>query len=298
MALLLFIKTLLTHQNNYFMAKAIGKAAAPKKAAAKKTGVPPKKAAVKKAVAPPKKSTPPKKGSPAKKAAPKKGEAFKAAPQKIAAKKASMKTAPAPQPKKVFLSDENMLQVLFLDSIRDIYYAEKSALKALPRMSKAATSQELLAAFEKHGQQTNGQIQRLEQVFEILGKRAQGKKCEAIEGLIREADSLIKDTKKGSETRDVALIMAAQKIEHYEIASYGSIATLAAQMGQIEVKNLLGQTLQEEKDTDLLLTKIAESGINSQAEQEGSESEVNPGQNKEKEEELDPKAGDDGNTKE
>ncbi|GEO10843.1 YciE/YciF ferroxidase family protein [Segetibacter aerophilus] len=264
------------------MAKATGKkAAAPKKAAAKKAA-PPKKAAAKKAAA---------------KVAPKKAPAKKAAAKKTAApaKKVAMKKI-APVKKAAPVSDETMLQTLFLDSLKDIYYAEKSGVKALPKLAKAATSEQLRGAFEQHSQQTNGQVQRLEQVFEILGKKAQGKKCEAIEGLIREADSMIKDTKKGSMTRDVALIMASQKMEHYEIASYGSLATLAAQMGESQVKELLGQTLQEEKDTDMLLTQIAESNINQEAEAEGGESEVSGEQSEGKDEKLDAEAGDDGNT--
>ncbi len=245
------------------MAKATNKkAAAPKKVAAKSA---PKKAAAKKVAA---KSAP-------KKAAAKK-VAAKSAPQKVAAKKAAVPKAAAPKvtPKKVAaVSDETMLQELFLDSIKDIYWAEKSLTKVLPKLSKAATSPELQQAFTEHLRVTEGQVGRLEQVFELLGKKAVGVKCEAMAGLTKEAENMIQETKKGSKTRDVALIMAAQKVEHYEIASYGSIATLAAQMGLSEAKELLGQTLQEEKDTDSLLTQIAESSINQQAEQEGSESE-------------------------
>ena len=242
----------------FIMAKATNKkAAAPKKAAAKKV-------AAKKVAA---KSAP-------KKAAAKK-VAAKSAPQKAAAKKAavpqaSMKLAPK---KAAAVSDETMLQELFLDSVKDIYWAEKSLTKVLPKMSKAATSPELQQAFTEHLRVTEGQVTRLEQVFELLGKKAAGVKCDAMVGLTKEAETMIQETKKGSKTRDVALIMAAQKVEHYEIASYGSMATLAAQMGLSEAKELLGQTLQEEKDTDALLTQIAESSINEQAEQEGSEGE-------------------------
>jgi ferritin-like metal-binding protein YciE len=185
---------------------------------------------------------------------------------------------------------------LFSESLKDIYYAEKSGAKALPKLAKSATSEELRAAFEQHAQQTNEQVQRLEQVFELLGKKPQGKRCEAIEGLIKEADSMVKDTKKGSKTRDVALIMAAQKMEHYEIATYGSLATLSAQQGLSQAKEIFGQILQQEKDTDALLTQIAESSVNQQAEQEGGESEVSGQEGNQKDEELDPKAGDDGNS--
>lgn len=288
------------------MAKATGKkAAAPKKAAAKKSAAPPKKAAAKKAVAPPKKAAAkkavaqPKKAA-AKKAvaAPKKAVAKKAAP----AKKAAVKSAPvkAALKKAAPVSDETMLQELFLDSLKDIYWAEKSLTKALPKLAKAATSPELQQAFQEHASETEGHIGRLEQVFERLGKKAQGKKCEAMEGLTKEADSLVKETKKGTKTRDVALIMAAQKVEHYEIATYGSLATLAKQTGMAEIKELLGQTLQEEKNADDKLTQIAESNVNQQAQQEGNESEeggASEGEGEgEGDEELDPAGGNDSDT--
>ncbi|WP_242692108.1 ferritin-like domain-containing protein [Aridibaculum aurantiacum] len=154
-----------------------------------------------------------------------------------------------------------------------MYYAEKQLVKVLPRLRKAATSPELQQAFEQHTAVTQQQVERLNQVFEALGKKAQGKKCEAMEGLVREAEEIISDTQKGTKTRDVGLIMAAQKVEHYEIASYGSLATLAATMGNPQVKELLGQTLQEEKDTDQLLTELAENNINEQAAQNESEGE-------------------------
>jgi ferritin-like metal-binding protein YciE len=160
------------------------------------------------------------------------------------------------------------LEKLFIDQLKDIYYAEKALVRTLPKMMKAATSQELKTAFQEHTEVTKGQVARLEQVFQGLGKKAQGKKCEAMEGLIAEAESMIEDTEKGTMTRDVGLIISAQKVEHYEIASYGSLATLARTLGQEEAKNLLGQTLEEEKMTDELLTTIAESNANQQAEQE------------------------------
>lgn len=195
-----------------------------------------------------------------------------AASNKAVAKQAAPKSAP----KKAAASkggsssgDDTMLQTLFLDSVKDIYWAEKALTKALPKMSKAATATELQQAFLEHLSVTQTQITRLEKVFELIGQKAQAKKCEAMAGLVKEAEGMIEDTQKGSETRDVALIMAAQKVEHYEIATYGSLATLAAQMGLSEAKELLGQTLQEEKDTDMLLSQIAESKINPEAEQEG-----------------------------
>jgi ferritin-like metal-binding protein YciE len=161
-----------------------------------------------------------------------------------------------------------MLQKFMHDSLKDIYWAEKHLLKALPKLSKAATNEELKAALNEHVEVTQEQIARLEQVFELLGKKAQGKKCEAMEGLTKEAESIIEETEKGSATRDVGIIMAAQKVEHYEIATYGGLAQLAKTMGLTEVGELLGQTLQEEKETDENLTSIAENDINLQAEEE------------------------------
>ena len=256
--------------------KAAAKSAAPKKAAAKKVAAKkvaaksaaPKKAAAKKVAA---KSAAPKKVA-AKKVAAKSAAPKKAAAKKVAAKKVAVKQA---APKRVApMTEETMLQKLFLDSLQDMYYAERAGLKAMPKLAKAATSPQLREVLEQHLQVTQNQVTRLEQVFEMIGQKVKGKKCEAIEGLIREADSMVKETKKGSSTRDVAIIMASQKMEHYEIASYGSMATLAAQMGEQEAKNLLGQILQEEKDADQQLTDIAVSNINEEAEVEGDESEV------------------------
>ena len=163
---------------------------------------------------------------------------------------------------------DTLLEELFLDSIKDIYYAEKAIAKTLPRMKKAATSNTLKNAFDEHLVVTREQIARLEQVFELLGEKAKGKKCEAIEGLIKEGEGIIEDTDQGTSTRDVGLILAAQKVEHYEIASYGGLRTLAITLGNNEVASLLQQTLDEEKETDLLLTSIAENDINYQAAEE------------------------------
>lgn len=167
--------------------------------------------------------------------------------------------------------NNEMLEKFFYESLKDIYWAEKHLTKALPKMSKAATSEELKNAFIEHREQTEEHIARLEQVFEILGKKAQAKKCEAMEGLTKEAEEVLEDTEDGTSTRDVALIIAAQKVEHYEIAAYGGLAQLAKTMGQDEIHDILGQTLQEEKETDENLTSIAENDINLQAEQEGEE---------------------------
>ncbi len=159
-------------------------------------------------------------------------------------------------------SDETMLNELFLDELKDIYWAEKHLTKALPKMRKAATSQELAAAFENHLAETEGQIGRIEQVFELLGEKARAVKCEAMEGLIKEAQGLMDELPKGTMVRDAGMIIAAQKVEHYEIAAYGSLVQLAKTMGKSDVAELLAQTLQEEKRTDELLTQLAESGIN------------------------------------
>ncbi len=155
--------------------------------------------------------------------------------------------------------------------LKDIYYAEKQLLKAMPKMQKAATTDTLKEAFENHIEQTREQVSRLEQAFEIMGKKAQAKKCEAMDGLVAEAQSIMEETEKGTMTRDVALIVAAQKAEHYEIASYGSLVQLTRTMGMDDVADLMEQTLQEEKDTDQLLTSIAENDINFQAESEEEE---------------------------
>lgn len=162
----------------------------------------------------------------------------------------------------------SLLQELFLDSIKDIYYAEKAIAKALPKMKKAATSEQLATAFQDHLEVTNGQVTRLEQVFEAMDEKARGKKCEAIEGIIKEAQSIIEDTEADTATRDVGLILAAQKVEHYEIATYGGLKQLASTLGLTEVEQLLQQTLDEEKEADVLLTQIAENDINYEAAEE------------------------------
>jgi len=163
---------------------------------------------------------------------------------------------------------DSMLRDFFVDELKDIYYAEKHIAKTLPRMKKAATSTELQQAFEDHRTMTLEQIARLEQVFEMLGEKAKGKKCEAIEGITKEGEGIIEETEKGTATRDVGLILAAQKVEHYEISTYGGLAQLARTIGEEEVAALLAQTLEEEKQTDLLLTGIAENNVNYQAAEE------------------------------
>ncbi|MFC4760070.1 YciE/YciF ferroxidase family protein [Solitalea agri] len=156
----------------------------------------------------------------------------------------------------------------FTDELKDIYWAEKHLVQALSKMKKASTSPELAKAFEKHSEETKMHIDTLEQVFELLGEKAVAKKCEAMEGLMAEAESIIEDTASGSMIRDAGLILAAQKVEHYEIATYGTLKTFAENMGHTEVANMLEQTLENEKATDVALTVIAESFINDEASQE------------------------------
>ena len=165
-------------------------------------------------------------------------------------------------------SANSLLKEFFVDELKDIYYAEKQIAKTLPKMKKAATSEELKTAFEEHTTMTEQQIERLEKVFELLGEKAKGKTCEAIEGIIKEGEGIISDTESNTATRDVGLIFAAQKVEHYEIATYGGLAQLAETLGLSEVKELLGTTLEEEKQTDLLLTGVAENHVNYDASEE------------------------------
>jgi len=167
----------------------------------------------------------------------------------------------------------SQLEKFFSDSLKDIYWAEKHLTKALPKMQKAATTEELKSAIEEHIGQTEEQVARLEQVFELLGQKAQAKKCDAMEGLVKEGESIVEETEAGSMTRDVGIIMAAQKIEHYEIATYGGLVSLARTMGNGEIADILEETLEEEKQTDEGLSQIAEKNINWEAEQEGEEDE-------------------------
>ncbi|MFL5744169.1 MAG: ferritin-like domain-containing protein [Niastella sp.] len=176
------------------------------------------------------------------------------------------------------------LQEFFIESLKDIYWAEKRLTKALPKLQKAATTQELKAAIEEHLSQTQEHVSRIEEAFQMMGKKAQAKKCEAMEGLVKEGESILEETEKGSMTRDAGIISAAQKVEHYEIATYGTLVTLAKTMGEEDVAQLLAQTLEEEKQTDETLTSIAEGGINWEAEQE-EEEEGEEGEGEEGEEE-------------
>lgn len=162
----------------------------------------------------------------------------------------------------------SMLEDFFVDALKDIYWAEKALTKALPKMSKSATSKELKKAFDQHLEVTKKHVERLEKVFQQMGKRAQAKKCEAMHGLIEESESVMAETKDDTFTRDAALIISAQKAEHYEIAAYGGLVQLARTMNKKGIANTLGATLGEEKRADELLTKIAEKGVNMEAAQE------------------------------
>lgn len=167
----------------------------------------------------------------------------------------------------------SQLEKFFHDALKDIYWAEKHLTKELPKMQKAATTQQLKDAIEEHIGQTEEHVARLEQVFEMMGKKAQAKKCDGMEGLVKEGQSVVEETEDGSMTRDAGIIMSAQKVEHYEISAYGTLVALANTMGQNEVAEILNTTLEEEKETDTLLSEIAENDINWEAEQEGSEEE-------------------------
>ena len=159
---------------------------------------------------------------------------------------------------------EKDLNALFLDTLKDIYYAEKQIYKALPRMAKAASSDQLRAAFEKHHDETEGQIERLEQIFELMGKPARGKKCDAIEGIIDEGKEIMEEY-ADTPALDAGLLSAAQAVEHYEIARYGTLKAWANRLSMKDAVKLIDETLAEEKKTDETLTKLAVSTINAEA---------------------------------
>jgi ferritin-like metal-binding protein YciE len=159
---------------------------------------------------------------------------------------------------------EKGLEDLFLNTLKDVYYAEKQILRALPKMAKAAESEELRRAFQTHRDETEGQIRRLEQVFEALGKRAQGKTCEAIQGIIEEGKEIMEDFAE-SEALDAGLIAAGQAVEHYEISRYGTLRAWAQELGLRDAVGLLEETLEEEKKTDKLLSELAEARVNQKA---------------------------------
>lgn len=156
---------------------------------------------------------------------------------------------------------EKDLNDLFLDTLKDIYFAEKQILKALPKMAKAAQADKLRAAFEKHLGETEGQVERLEQIFELLDKPARGKTCDAIQGILDEGKEIMEEY-KGCEALDAGLLAAAQAVEHYEISRYGTLKQWALQLGMKDAARLLDQTLQQEKKTDASLTTLAEASVN------------------------------------
>lgn len=162
-------------------------------------------------------------------------------------------------------ANDSRLEEFFHDEIKDIYWAEKKLVKTLPKMARAATSEDLKNAFTEHLAQTKEHVTRLEQVFGLIGHKPQAKKCDAMEGITEEGASIIEDTEDGTSTRDVALIMAGQKAEHYEIATYGALAQIARTLGHNDVARILATTLQEEKKTDEMLTRLAESNVNQNA---------------------------------
>ena len=188
----------------------------------------------------------------------------------------STKSAPAKkqvvkketQIKNTFPVKDSMLTEFFYGELKDIYWAEKHLVKTLPKMTKAATSNALKTAFTNHLSETKVHCERLEKVFSLLNKKPQAKKCEAMEGITKEGEGIIEETEAGTATRDVGLILAAQKVEHYEIATYGGLIQLAKTLGLEECAEIMVQTLNEEKSADEGLTEIAENNINYESAEE------------------------------
>lgn len=164
----------------------------------------------------------------------------------------------------IIMAKEKTLEDLFHDTLKDIYYAERKILKALPKLARGAESADLKAAFEKHKEQTEGQIERLQQVFELIGKRAQGKTCPAIDGIIEEGEEILEEF-KDTQALDAGLISAAQAVEHYEITRYGTLKRWAENLGMKDAVKLLDATLKEESQTDEDLTKLADKAANQKA---------------------------------
>lgn len=191
--------------------------------------------------------------------------ATKTAAKKTTATTAAKKTAPKTTTPKGMVKAKSSaaegLRELFEDGLKDLYWAEKALTKALPKMAKNATTPELVKAIESHLLETEEQIERLEQVFKSIGKKAVAKKCDAMDGLIKEGESIMEETEIGV-VRDAGIIAASQKVEHYEIASYGTLHAFATTLGEKEAADLLATTLQEEKDCDVKLTEIALASIN------------------------------------
>jgi ferritin-like metal-binding protein YciE len=188
---------------------------------------------------------------------------------KTNSKKKTVAKRPAKKPvkKKVVkepVSDRSLLMELFEDELKDIYWAEKALTKALPKMAKKASAPELVQAIQNHLKETEQQVQKVERVFEAIGKKPQAKKCEAMAGLVKEGEEIIKDTEKGPQ-RDAGIISAGQKVEHYEIATYGTLCTFASTLGLNDAAQILQEILEEEKNADAKLTEVAESSINIEA---------------------------------
>ena len=194
-----------------------------------------------------------------------KSTASKSAAAKPAAKSSSTKkTTASDGTVKAKSNAADGLRSLFEDSLKDIYWAEKALTKALPKMAKNATSPELVNAIDSHLAETEEQIARLEKVFQAIGKKAVAKKCDAMEGLIKEGEGIMEETEKGV-VRDAGIIAASQKVEHYEIATYGTLYAFATTLGETEAAELLAATLAEEKNADVTLTEIALATINIEA---------------------------------
>lgn len=174
-------------------------------------------------------------------------------------------------------TEQTPFEKLFEDLLKDIYWAEQNLVEALKEMHEAATTEELQGAFEDHLYITQKHVSRLEKVFSLIGVEAEAKKCDAMAGLIKEAKRVIEETEDGSMTRDAGLIIAAQKVEHYEIASYGSLVQVALTLGHDQAAKILEKTLSEEEDTDMLLTEIAETEVNPMADQETGDDEEEEG---------------------
>ncbi|MBB4124045.1 ferritin-like domain-containing protein [Martelella radicis] len=162
------------------------------------------------------------------------------------------------------MTRQKTLEDLFLDTLKDIYFAERQIVKALPKMARAAQSDDLAEAFRNHREETEGQIERLQEVFELLGKPARGKTCEAIQGIIEEGEEIIEDF-KDTPALDAGLISAAQAVEHYEMARYGTLIAWAKQLGKKDVAKLLEETFEQESTADLELSKLAEKSLNAHA---------------------------------
>ncbi len=179
-------------------------------------------------------------------------------------KKAVSKKSPAPGT----TAQNSALLDFFTDEIKDIYWAEKHLTKTLPKMQKAAVSEQLVNAIADHLLVTKGHVTKLEEVFALLGKKPQGKKCDGMEGLVKEGEGVVEDTEDGSAIRDVGIIISSQKVEHYEIAAYGSLTQLARVLALDEIASILAEILAEEIEADDILTQIAENNINYEAETE------------------------------